>query len=280
MKFNFWPNFRSINDRTISISNRKKTRSLPQIAMEVKFNTNFYRMPLNRSIDLSDGSYVMGVISFNTYNSIFNITEKNNLLYYNDTINNYIITLPYDAYELSQINEEVFRQISNVHNISNILESPIKISANESTLHSVIDWDINYSIDFRKENTLRNILGFDSKVLYSGYNYSDKKVNIIDVDRIHLCCDSIIGSIRNGHPSNILFTKILNEPPGAKIVREPNLVLYKHIDKEKIDFLEFWFEDSFGNRIDNHGENINFTLHIKKNSWYINDTWSKEKQKY
>ena len=94
----------------------KNTRSLPQIAMEVKFNTNFYRMPLNRSIDLSDGNYVMGVISFNTYNSIFNITEKNNLLYYNDTINNYVITLPYGAYEISQINEEVFRQISNVHN--------------------------------------------------------------------------------------------------------------------------------------------------------------------
>ena len=31
----------------------KNTRSLPQIAMEVKFNTNFYRMPLNQSIDLS-----------------------------------------------------------------------------------------------------------------------------------------------------------------------------------------------------------------------------------
>ena len=92
----------------------KNTRSLPQIAMEVKFNTNFYRMPLNRSIDLSDGSYVMGVISFNTYNSIFNITEKNNLLYYSDNINNYIITLPYGAYEISQINEEIFRQISNV----------------------------------------------------------------------------------------------------------------------------------------------------------------------
>ena len=73
------------------------------------------------------------------------------------------------AYELSQINEEVFRQISNVHNISDISLSTIKISANESTLHSVIDIEIDYSIDFRKENTLRNILGVDSKVLYSGY---------------------------------------------------------------------------------------------------------------
>ena len=68
--------------------------------------------------------------------------------------------------KLSQINEEIFRQISNNHNISDISESPIKISANESTLHSIIDIEGYYSIDFRKENTLRNILGFDSKVLY------------------------------------------------------------------------------------------------------------------
>ena len=70
--------------------------------MEVKFNTNFYRMPLNQSLDLSDGNYVMGEKSFNTYNSIFNITEKNNLLYYHDRTTNFIITLSYGAYEISQ----------------------------------------------------------------------------------------------------------------------------------------------------------------------------------
>ena len=36
---------------------------------------------------------------------------------------------------------------------------------------------------------------------------------------IHLCSDSTIGSIRNGHPTNILFTIILNEAPGQKIVQ-------------------------------------------------------------
>ena len=54
----------------------KNTRTLPQIPIEVRYNTNFYRLPLEESIDLSDGNYVMGVILFNTYNSIFNITEK------------------------------------------------------------------------------------------------------------------------------------------------------------------------------------------------------------
>ena len=111
----------------------KNTRSLPQIAMEVKFNTNFYRMPLNQSIDLSDGNYVMGVISFNTYNSIFNITSKNNKLFYYDGTDNYILQLPYGAYEISQINQEIYRQLSNNHNLIDISESPIQISANEST---------------------------------------------------------------------------------------------------------------------------------------------------
>ena len=50
-----------------------------------------------------------------------------------------------------------------------------KISANESTLHSVIDLKTGHNVDFRKENTLRDILGFDSKINYAGYNYSDRK---------------------------------------------------------------------------------------------------------
>ena len=81
-----------------------------------------------------------------------------------------------------------------------------------------------------------------------------------------------MGSLKNGLPSNILFTIILNEVSGAKIVRELNLILYKHIYKEKIDNIEFWFEDNNGNRVEIHGELVEFTLHMKKNSLYINDS--------
>ena len=131
---------------------------------------------------------------------------------------------------------------------------------------SIIYLTNGYKIDFSQPNTLRDLLGFDSKIISDSYNYSKKKVNIIDIHRIHLCCDCIVGSIRNGFPSNILFSVVLNEPPGAKIVREPNLILYKHIYKEKLDSIDFWMEDDDGNRIDNHGEVISFTLHMKKNS--------------
>ena len=129
------------------------------------------------------------------------------------------------AYEIEQINQEVYRQLSQTHPITNISQSPLKIEANTSTLHCITRLDDQYSVDFTKQNTLKDILGFDSRVLNSSDNYFDKKVNIIDIDRIHICTDSIIGSIRSGQRSNILYTIILNEQPGGQIVREPNLVL-------------------------------------------------------
>ena len=67
-------------------------------------------MPLNQSIDLSDGNYVMRVISFNTYSSIFNITEKISFLYYNDGSEDKYVEIEPGAYEIEQINQEVYRQ--------------------------------------------------------------------------------------------------------------------------------------------------------------------------
>ena len=39
----------------------KNTRPLPQIPLEVKYNTNYFKLILEDSIDLSDGNYIMGV---------------------------------------------------------------------------------------------------------------------------------------------------------------------------------------------------------------------------
>ena len=244
----------------------KNTRPLPQIPIEVEYRTNEYRLDLLDSIDLSDGNYVMGVTSFNTYNSIFNVTSKNNKIVYFDGLNWKEIVFPSGAYEIQQINDEIVRQLSLDLNFTDETESPIILEANTATLHSIIRLADGYQIDFTQSNTLRDLLGFESKILTDSYNYSKNKVNIIDIHRLHVCCDCIVGSLRNGYPSNILFTVVLNEAPGAKIVREPNLVLYKHIYKEKLDALEFWMEDDNGNRIDNHGETVAFTLHMKKNS--------------
>ncbi len=70
-------------------------------------------MYLDESIDVSDGNYVMGVTSLNMYSSIFNITNKNDKLVYNngtDLLWNEIV-FPYGAYEITQLNDEIIRQL-------------------------------------------------------------------------------------------------------------------------------------------------------------------------
>ena len=62
----------------------KNTRPLPQMTLGVKYDTNHILERLQDSIDLTDGNYVNGVSSFNTYNSIFNVTSKNSkIIYFN-----------------------------------------------------------------------------------------------------------------------------------------------------------------------------------------------------
>ena len=100
----------------------KNTRPLPQIPKEVEYKTKEYTLNLLDSIDFSDGNYVMGVTSFNTFNSIFNITSKNNNIVNFDGLNWKEIVFPYGAYEIEQINDEIVRQLSLEVNFSDETE--------------------------------------------------------------------------------------------------------------------------------------------------------------
>ena len=47
------------------------------------------------------------------------------------------------------------------------------------------------------------------------------------IDKVHLKCDCVDGSIVNGKREQILFSFNLRAPPGYKIIKEPTTVLYK-----------------------------------------------------
>ena len=50
---------------------------------------------------------------------------------------------------------------------------------------------------------------------------------ITTTDKVHLKCDCVDGSIVNGIREQIFFSFNLSAPPGYKIIKEPNIVLYK-----------------------------------------------------
>ena len=111
---------------------------------------------------------------------------------------------------------------------------------------------------------LNILLGFTNKYYPPGTHTSDKPVMITTTDKVHLKCDCVDGSIVNGIREQILFSFNLSAPPGYKIIKEPTTILYKLINKTRLDTIQFFLEDSIHDRVDFNGETLTFTIQIIK----------------
>ena len=96
--------------------------------------------------------------------------------------------------------------------------------------------------------------------LYKG----DKPINITGIDKIHLKCDCILGSIINGIREPILYSFALSPPPGHKIYKEPRIKLFKKVKKSVLSHITFYFEDDDHKTVDFDGETISFTCQLIK----------------
>ena len=76
-------------------------------------------------------------------------------------------------------------------------------------------------------NSELKLLGFTLTDYPSGTHTSEKPVMISIIDKVHLKCDCVDGSIVNGLQEQILFSFNLSAPPGYKIKKEPPLFCMK-----------------------------------------------------
>ena len=87
---------------------------------------------------------------------------------------------------------------------------------------------------------------------------------ITGIDKIHLKCDCIQGSIVNGIREPILYSFALSSPPGHKIYKEPRVKLFKKINKSVLSHIKFYFEDDDHKQVDFNNETISFTCQLIK----------------
>ena len=107
-------------------------------------------------------------------------------------------------------------------------------------------------------------MGFTNKDYPPGTHTSEKPVMITTTDKVHLKCDCVDGSIVNGIREKILFSFNLSAPPGYTIINNPTTVLYKKINKTRLDQIQFFLEDSNHNPVDFNNETLTFTIQIIK----------------
>ena len=145
----------------------------------------------------------------------------------------------------------------------------VNITIDDNRLKSNLK--INQTLIFTQKSFFYTILGFTQshqgplndidgfyQILPGSYK-SNKPVNITGVDKIHLKCDCIQGSIVNGIREPILYSFALSSPPGHEIYKEPRVKLFKKVNKSVLSQITFYFEDD-----DFSNETVSFTCQLIK----------------
>ena len=152
-----------------------------------------------------------------------------------------------------------------------ILPDKIKVSVTIDDIRLKSNLKTNQTLIFTEKSFFYTILGYTPSRSYplddiegfhqliAGSYKSDKPINITGIDKIHLKCDCIQGSIVNGVREPILFSYALSSPPGHKIDKEPRVKLFKKVNKSVLSHITFYFEDDDYKAVDFNNETISFT---------------------
>ena len=313
----------------------ENTLSKPQETLEFKMTKQKESFSFDIPLDLPE-QWMMGVTSLEVYNTVYNITEKNNKLkillkdeqlkslnvdtqlvmnveYLYKTsdmqstsgiekINNFIVDSYSKNKKLIKKDFDQLKKIINQINQNNkdktiiIPEFGIEndfveieltpgvyelIDINRIMKQKLSDSDFEFEFNIEADtismksvlttsnpiyfnSKLNELLGFTDTNYIEGTHISEKPVMITTTDKVHLKCDCVDGSIVNGIREQILFSFNLSSPPGYKIIKEPNIILYKKINKTRLDSIQFFLEDNNHHPVDFNSETLIFTIQIIK----------------
>ena len=170
-----------------------------------------------------------------------------------------------------RLNSSIYEVIDLNNTLKYILPDNVKvtITIDDIRLKSILK--VNQTLIFTNKSFSYTILGFTQTHSYplddiEGFyqilprsNEGNRPINITGIDKVHLKCDCIQGSIVNGVREPILFIFALSSPPGRKIYKEPKVKLFKKINKSVLSHITFYFEDDDYKPVDFHNETITFT---------------------
>ena len=174
------------------------------------------------------------------------------------------------------IEPNIYNVIDLNKTLKNILPDNVKINISIDERKYKTDLEINQPLIFTNKSFFYTILGFTQSHSYPlddiegfyqlipGSYKSDKPINITGIDKVHLKCNCIDGSIVNGVRKPILYSFALDQPPGYKIYKEPKVKLFKKINKSVLSHITFYFEDDDYKPVDFNNENISFTCQLIK----------------
>ena len=157
-----------------------------------------------------------------------------------------------------------------------ILPDNVKVTTTIDDVRLTLNFKINQTLIFTEKSFFYTFLGFTRSRSYplddidgfyqliAGLYKSDRPINIIGIDEVHLKCDCFNGSIVNGDREPFLYSFALSSPPGHKIYKEPRIKLFKKVIKTVLSHITFCLEDDDYKPLDFNNETVSFTCELIK----------------
>ena len=209
------------------------------------------------------------------YNDLKDLVYRMRLSY-NEIMN--ILDLKYTPTKSTgySFNPGIYEVVNLNNTLKHILPDNVKISITIDDIRLKSNLKTNQTVIFTERSFFYTILGFTQSRSYplddidgfyqiiAGSYKSDKPINITGIDKIHLKCDCIQGSIVNGIREPILYSFALSSTPGHEIYKEPRIKLFKKINNSILSRITFYFADDDHKPVDFNNETISFTCQLIK----------------
>ena len=246
---------REIHEELKELNRSKEHYDIIVSKNETDFTTVF-----NPPLELrSKRGYEIAMIDLETFYSFYNITEKNNIIKYENNGRIKTITIPPGSYEMKGLNKEIMRQLS-----SNGDTKAFFLFPNSNTFKSILKINTGYTVRFSHENSIKKILGFTQDSYNAGIHHSEKLVNILSINSIFVHINVVNGSIVNGIKNPVIYTFFPKVSPGFKIIQRPVNPIYLPIPLTSIRDFHVKLTDQDNNILDNNGEKLTIRFHVRE----------------
>lgn len=233
--------------------------------------SNFYpEIEFDRSFN-----YSCALLELTTYNSIPNITNANNKLYFkgengmkkssnitkiSEKENIYCVTIPIGTYEFAQL-------IPHINTAFREAGISFNIDVDTKTLKSTIKTHVE--LLFNRADSIHRNFGFKDQIITASKasgltKTSENTVSITSLNTIAVECDICVGSYNNGKPGHSIYEFPINVEYGYKIVEVPKHIVYLPINRYSIPSIQIRIVDQDGKLIDLRGEKVTCRIHVKR----------------
>lgn len=229
---------------------------------EPNFTVNFDK-PLVLDDDLE---YAIGLVSLETLYGFPNIEYgKNNKLFYSpyEGSTTFVVNIDTGAYDIDSLSSVIFEKMKANNHYDSVNDKPhIKFHYDKNRCKVIMTLKDGYTIDFRRPNTFRDLLGFGPQI-YAANSFSLEPVKILNVNSIMIHVDVAEGSFVNGVIQPVIYSFSPNVSTKFKIIETPKNIIYVKIDKKYISYINVKITDQDGNLLNLRGEKISMRLHMR-----------------